>query len=198
MLKRLLLVMAMLIAFSGAAFADQNENAAKPVIAAFLEAPVTYVNNEDVQKLVPDKVKALFTENQFAVLPFDTCQMALRTYKEDNHMIYNQYYSQPVNRQDIQKIAQGLNANYALFIIISNDAPRYSGGLFTHSFKTTVTCDVRLLDVAGGNYLVSKQIVRDGSSSSFVLGMPSFDNAYNDALKKALDDLTLDTAALIK
>ncbi len=172
----------------------------KKVVGIFLEAPVSYVNNEKVRVLVPEKTIPLFPRHRFTVLPFDKTTMALRTYKEDNRMVVNQYYSQPVNRSDIQKIAKGLKADYALFIIISNGPPRVGAGLFTMSFKTTITCDVRLLDVETGEYLVSKEIVKDGSSTGVTMvgGIPSFDNAYNEALEKALSELTIDTASLIK
>jgi len=170
----------------------------KKVVGIFLEAPVTYVNNEKVRILVPEKTIPLFPRHLFTVLPFDKSSMALRTYKEDNRMVMNQYYSQPVNRSDIQKIAKELKADYALFIIISNGPPRVGAGLFSVSFRTTVTCDVRLLDVETGQYLASREIVKDGQSTAVYMGVPSFDNAYNEALEKALSELTLDTASLLK
>lgn len=170
----------------------------KPTIGIFMEAPVTFANNETVRKSVPEKSKILFPATQFNVLPFDTTSMELRTYKEDHRMNVNQYYSQPVNREDIQKISKSLNCDYALFIIITNDAPRVSAGLFSVSFKTTVTCDVRLLNIETGKYLTSKQIIKDGASTAVYMGVPSFDNAYKEALGKALDELTLDTSVMVK
>jgi len=170
----------------------------KTTIGIFMEAPVTFVNNETVRKTVPEKAKSLFPAGYFNVLPFDMTSMELRTYKEDNRMVVNQYYSQPVNREDIQKISKGLNCDYALFIIITNDAPRVSSGLFSITFRTTVTCDVRLLDINTGKYLTSKQIIKDGSSTAVYMGVPSFDKAYREALGKALEELTLDTSVMIK
>ncbi|SMC63188.1 hypothetical protein [Sporomusa malonica] len=193
MRKIILLLLVLLVAFYASATASD-----KPTIGIFMEAPITFVNNETVRKTVPEKTMSFFPKNTFNVLPFDTTSMELRTYKEDNRMIVNQYFSKPVNREDIQKIAKGLNCDYALFIIISNDAPRVSAGLFSMSFRTTVTCDVRLLDVATGKYLTSKQIVKDGSSTAIYMGAPSFDNAYREALGKALDELTIDTSVMIK
>lgn len=170
----------------------------KPTIGVFMEAPVTFVNNETVREAIPKKAKELFPAKDFNLIPFETTTLELRTYKEDHRMNITPQYSQPVNRQDIQTIAKGLNCDYALFIIISNDAPRVSAGLFSVSFKTTVTCDVRLLDISTGNYLTSKQIVKDGSSTSVFMGVPSFDKAYREALEKALNELTIDTTLLPK
>jgi hypothetical protein len=176
--------------------ADLDIPPAKKVIGVFLEAPVTYANNENVRKLIPAKAQELFPSKSFTVLPFDTTTLEMRTYREDNRMIMTQYYSQPLNRSDIQKISKGLNCDYALFITVSNDAPRVSSGLFSISFKTTVTCDVRLLNIETGKYIVSKQIVKDGSSTSFYMGVPSFDHAYNEALEKSLKEITIDPALL--
>ena len=193
-MKKLLfaLLIMLIIPYASAAAND------KPTIGIFMEAPVTFVNNETVRKLVPEKAKSLFSTTMFNVLPFDTTSMELRTYKEDHRMIVNQYYSQPVNREDIQKISKPLNCDYALFITISNDAPRFSSGLFSMTFRTTVTCDIRLLDVSTGKYLTSKQIIKDGSSTAIYMGVPSFDNAYREALGKALSELTLDTSTMVK
>lgn len=193
----LLIILSWCLPASAASF-DWTDPSAKPTIGIFLEAPPTYVNNETVRKIVPEKTKAFFPETAFNVLPFDTTAMALRTYKEDHRMNVNQYYSQPINRQDMQSMSKDLNCDYALFVIINNDAPRVSAGMFSVSFKTTVTCDVRVLDVASGKYLSSKAITKDGSSTSVMMGVPSFDNAYNEALKKALDEMTIDTKLLVK
>jgi hypothetical protein len=205
-MKKLFGVLTSLILMSAIAFAEPANSpisfdtslpdSPRKVVGIFLEAPVTYVNNEKVRILVPEKAASLFPKSQYNVLPFDTTSMALRTYKEDNRMVVNQYYSKPVNRFDIQKIAKELKCDYALFIIVSNDAPRVSSGLFSISFKTTVTCDVRLLRVENAEYLISKQIVKDGQSTSIYMGVPSFDNAYSEALTKALNEITLDLSKL--
>lgn len=168
----------------------------KKVIGIFLEAPMTYVNNETVRVLVPAKAKEKLPTTVFTILPFEKTEMALRTYKEDNRMVVNQYYSQPLNRSDIQKISKELGAEYALFIIVSNDAPRVGAGLFSMTFRTTVTCDVRLLHVESGKYITSKQIVKDGSSTAIYMGVPSFENAYREALEKALSELTVDISQI--
>jgi hypothetical protein len=168
-----------------------------PTIGIFLEAPVTFVNNETVRTKVPEKAKSLFPESEFNVLSFEKTTTALRTYKEDNRMVVNQYYSQPVNREDIRKIATNLGCDYALFIIITNDAPRLSSMSILHrTFATTVTCDVRLLNIKTGEYVISKQIIKDGTSTGVYVGVPSFDAAYKRALDKVLDELTVDTSLL--
>lgn len=169
-----------------------------PTIGVFLEAPVTFANNETVRTVVPEKASKLFPADKFNLLSLDTTSTELRTYKEDHRMVITPQYSQPVNREDIQKISKELNCDYALFIIINNDAPRFSAGLFSMTYKTTVTCDVRLLDINTGKYLTSKQIIKDGSSTSVYMGAPSFDRAYKEALGKALDELTIDTSMLLK
>ncbi|MEA4835571.1 MAG: hypothetical protein VB133_10605 [Anaeromusa sp.] len=195
-MKKLFLTLLLILFIMPCAFAATPDQT--PTIGIFLEAPVTYANNETVRKVVPEKAKSLFPARSFNVLPFEQTSRELRTYKEDHRMNVNQYYSQPVNRQDIQSICKVLNCDYALFITINNDAPRVSAGLFSVSFKTSVTCDVRLLDIASGKYLTSKAITKDGSSTAVIMGVPSFDNAYNEALGKALDELTIDTSKLTK
>jgi len=194
------IVMFFLLIPSGFAAPPSIDNfpTAKSTIGIFMEAPVTFVNNEMVRKTVPEKAKSLFPAASFNVLPFDITSMELRTYKEDHRMNITPQYSQPVNRQDIQTISKNLNCDYALFIIITNEAPRVGAGLFSITFRTTVTCDVRLLDINTGKYLTSKQIIKDGSSTAIYMGVPSFDRAYRDALGKALDELTIDTSVMVK
>ena len=169
----------------------------KKVVGVFLEAPLSFVDNETVRKLVPDKASEIFADSKFKLLPFDETASALRTYQEDHRMIINEYFSTPLNRDDIQAIGKELGLDYALFIKITNSAPRAKYILFTMTFKTTVTCDTRLLDIETSKYVVSKQIVKDGSTTMLaVLGAPDFNDAYKDALKKALADLKIDTSKL--
>jgi len=193
-MRKILIILCMILITPYASAAPND----KPIIGIFMEAPITFINNEAVRKVVPEKAKSLFNTASFNVLSFDTTSMELRTYKEDHRMNITPQYSQPVNRQDIQTIGKTLNCDYALFIIISNEAPRFSAGLFSMTFRTTVTCDVRLLDINTGKYLTSKQIIKDGSSTSIYMGVPSFDKAYREALGKALDELTLDTSVMTK
>ena len=167
-------------------------------IGIFLEAPTTYVSNEKVRKVVPEKTVSMFPPQLFRVLPFDQTAVAVRTYKEDNRMITNQYVSQPLNRSDIQKIGKELKCDYVLWLKIDNSAPRFSAGLFSMSFKTTVTADIRLLNIETVQYLMSKEIVKDGSSTAVYLGVPSFENAYAEALQKALDEFQIPKTTLLE
>ena len=152
---------------------------------------MTYVRNETVRKVVPEKVMAKLPK-VFSILPYDTTEMAARTYREDNRMIVNQYYSQPLNRADITKISKELKCDYALFIKIEAGPPRAKIGFLSSSFETTVTCDIRLLNVSTGKYVISKQIVKDGTSNGVYMFTPSFDVAYNEALEKALTEINFD------
>ena len=169
----------------------------KRVVGIFMEAPVTFVNNEKVRELVPAKAKEMFSESRFTILPMDDTAMAMQIYKEDNHLeTGTPYYTKPLNRKDIQAMAKTLKCNYALFITVANDAPRFSAGLFSFSYKTTVTCNFRVVNVETGEYAIAKQIVKDGQSTAIIGGLPSFDRAYMDALKKAFDEIKLDTTKL--
>ncbi|MBP2654271.1 MAG: hypothetical protein H6Q73_1840 [Firmicutes bacterium] len=208
-MRKICLIVLLLLTFSSVGFAESisfngfngfNENQPNlpkaKVVGVFLEAPITYVNNEKIRAMLPEKVRAIFPEYKFEIIPFDTTELAVRTYREDNRMVFNQYYSQPLNRKDIQQIGKQIKADYALFINISNGIPQVSSGLLSVSFKTTVTCDVRLLDIATGEYILSKQIIKDGKSTAVYAGVPSFDKAYNEAIEKALKELTIDTSSL--
>lgn len=178
----------------------------KAKIGIFLDAPTTFASNEDVRKLVPEKAKSLFPATRFELLSYDDSMMALRTYREDNDMVAPTYSGgygtvgmvMPLKRTQIQEIAKPLGCKYALFIMITNDAPRYSSGFMglSTTAKTTVTCNVRLLDVETGKYVMNKEIVKDGKSTAIYSGMPSFDKAYIDALQKALDEIQVDSKNL--
>ena len=165
-------------------------------VGIFLEAPPTYINNEKIRSIIPEKTIPMFPRAKFTVLPFDQTAMSVRTYKEDNRMIVNQYYSTPLNRSDIQKIGKELKCDYVLWLKVDNSAPRVGAGLFSISFKTTVTADVRLLNIETMQYLISKEIVKDGSSTAMIMGIPSFENAYAEALQKALDEFIITPATL--
>ena len=166
-------------------------------VGIFLEAPSTYVSNEKVRVLIPEKTIPIFPRTLFTVLPFDQTAMAVRTYKEDNRMVINQYVTTPMNRSDIQKVGKELKCDYVLWLKVNNAPPRVGAGLFSISFKTTVTVDVRLLNIETMQYLMSKEIVKDGSSTAIYLGVPSFDNAYSDALQKALDGFQIPQSMLL-
>ena len=156
------------------------------------------MNNETVRKLVPEKANLLFEGTDILVLPFEQSMSALRTYKDDNRMIVNEYFSTQLNREDLRKITDETGSNYALFIKVTNSSPRVNSILFTITYETTVICDIRLLNIATNKYIISKEIVKDGSSTSIaILGMPDFNNAYIEALKKSLEEMLADKSNIM-
>lgn len=206
-MKKFLLIITVFILTCSSAFAAPATTTptlpppAEPVlkiIGIFLEAPNTYTNNEKVWSAIPAKTIPMFPRQLFTVLPFDQTTMAVRTYKEDNRMIQNQYVSTPLNRADIQKIGKELKCDYVLFLKVDNNPPRVGAGLFSISFKTTVTVDARLLNIETMQYLMSKAIVKDGSSTAIYMGVPSFERAYADALTKALDEFQIPNTMLLE
>ena len=165
-------------------------------IVVFLDAPMTYADNEKIRTLVPAKSKLLFPRPKYDLVPYDDAQMALKIYREEHDMTINNYTVKNLKIADIQALGKGAKADYAMVLIVRNSYPRVSSGFMSVSFKTTVTCDIRILNVTSGQYVLSKQIVKDGTSTSYMGGIPSFDNAYSEALEKALSEVQVDHAKL--
>lgn len=213
-MKKIFLILLSLLMLSSVVFAndaqDDQAKAAKKLedklmaatidpstltkVALFVEIPTQYINNEKIGKVISEKMSELFPKTKFFVIPHETANAALRIYKEDNRMTE----ATPINREDIQKISKEIGSRYTLFLKASNNAPSASIGFMSATFKSTIVCDIRLLDVETKNYLVTKEIIKDGKSSSFFAGVPSFTNAYADALEQAFDEFKFDTSTLTK
>lgn len=163
-------------------------------VSVLLDAPLGYVSNEEIRKIVVDKADEMFPTPQFLVTPFEDSQMMKQIYREEHGMPTTEYASNfgtTLKMADIQAIGQSLNTDYVLFIQVSDSGPSYSssntwipfiGGVSSTKAKTSVKCDVRIMNVKTGKYVAMKQTVKDGadSSSSFMgIGgdMPSFDKA---------------------
>ena len=160
-------------------------------VSVLLDAPLGYVSNEEIRKIVVDKADEMFPTPQFLVTPFEDSQMMKQIYREEHGMPTTEYASNfgtTLKMADIQAIGQSLNTDYVLFIQVSDSGPSYSssntwipfiGGVSSTKAKTSVKCDVRIMNVKTGKYVAMKQTVKDGadSSSSFMgIGgdMPSF------------------------
>lgn len=167
-------------------------------LAILLDAPVTYADNEAIRKLVPEKVAKIFKSPNFEILPFDDAQMQKKIYREEHNMVTSDYATiSALKMADVQALGKQLGADYILFLNVNNTMPRISAGFFSMSFKTTITCDMRLMKVTDGKYSFMKQAVKDGSSTAVMYGVPSFNGAYRDALDKSLEDLNaIDTSKL--
>ena len=182
-------------------------------VSVLLDAPLGYVSNEEVRKIVVDKADEMFPTPQFLVTPFEDSQMMKQIYREEHGMPTTEYASNfgtTLKMADIQAIGQSLNTDYVLFIQVSDSGPSYSssntwipfiGGVSSTKAKTSVKCDVRIMNVKTGKYVAMKQTVKDGadSSSSFMgIGgdMPSFDKAYQEAIERCLFELDIDTSKL--
>lgn len=194
-------------------------------VAIFMDTPPTamsWVESEDVINMVTDKAKKLFPAPNFEVLDLGTCQMAKKIYKEEHPFTQSvvvtnpdgtqsnistaemQGYSAaimpdvvvPLKLSEAVEVGKELNADYILMLRITNSMPTYSSGFFSMSAKTTVKCDVRILDVKGAKYIFMKEVAKDGKSTAVMGGMPSFKNAYREAIEKSLSEVQLNTSTL--
>ena len=194
-------------------------------VAIFMDTPPTamsWVESEDVINLVTDKAKILFPEPTFKILDLGSCQMAKKVYKEEHPfsqsiVVTNPDGSQsnvsttemqsfnttmmhdvvaPLKLSEAVEVGKELNADYILMLRITNSMPTYSSDFFSVSAKTTVKCDVRVLDVKEAKYIFMKEIAKDGKSTAILSGMPSFKNAYMEAIEKSLSEVQLNTRIL--
>lgn len=220
-MKKVLLLIMSLFMLSSVCFASMADkvNAISSYtgetkkVSVLLDAPLGYVSNEEIRKIVVDKADEMFPTPQFIVTPFEDSQMMKQIYREEHGMPTTEYASNfgtALKMADIQAIGQSLNTDYVLFIQVSDSGPSYSssntwipfiGGVSSTKAKTSVRCDIRIMNVSTGKYVAMKQTVKDGadSSSSFMgIGgdMPSFDEAYQEAIERCLFELDIDTSKL--
>lgn len=166
----------------------------RPQIGVLLEAPISFCNDTKTNKIVIQKMNMLFPEDKFNVLSLEAGLNAIQVYREEKDMaglVTNGWttYAVPLKKEDLLSIGNNLNCNYILFMRLSNDIPSYSNGLFAKSAKTTIICDVRLLDITDKNYKYTKQILSKGRSTAIYMGSPSFKRAYYKAFEKALKEV---------
>ena len=147
-------------------------------VSVLLDASLGYVSNEEIRKIVVDKADEMFPTPQFLVTPFEDSQMMKQIYREEHGMPTTEYASNfgtTLKMADIQAIGQSLNTDYVLFIQVSDSGPSYSssntwipfiGGVSSTKAKTSVKCDVRIMNVKTGKYVAMKQTVKDGADSS--------------------------------
>lgn len=206
MKKVLLMVMGLLLLASTCVAGPMSERVAEMAtfdgdvkkVAVLLDAPVTYADNERVRELIPQRAAEIFPKPKFEILPFEESQMAKKIYREENGLITldGAVALTPLKMADVKALGEELGANYVLLMNVSNSAPRVGIGLFSSSFKTTITCDTRLMDVSAGKYIIMKQTVKDGKSTAVLGGVPSFDRAYQDALTKSIAEFEIDTTKI--
>ncbi|HJG08031.1 MAG TPA: hypothetical protein K8V25_07255 [Megamonas hypermegale] len=220
-MKKILLVLMSLCMLSSVCFASMADkvNAISSYtgetkkVSVLLDAPLGYMSNEEIRNIVVEKANEMFPTPQFLVTPFEDSQMMKQIYREEHNMPTVEYastFGTALKMADIQAIGQSLDADYVLFIQVSDSGPSYSnssswipfvGSISSSKAKTSVKCDIRIMNISTGKYVAMKQTVKDGadSSSSFMgIGgdQPSFDKAYQEAIERCLYELDIDTSTL--
>lgn len=192
--KRTIAIIILLLTICGVSYAKEK-------VGVCLEAPIAFCQQEKVHKMVDEKVTLIFNKEDFEVMPLSETTSAVQLYRAENDMTALSSsgwgkYAVALKKEDIYSIAKELECDYVFFVRLSNDMPRYSSGLFHSSAKTTISCDVRVLNVAGNKYTFSKQVYSDGKSTAIYMGAPSFGRAYFKAFSKALDKIKIDTSTI--
>lgn len=194
LLKQIILVMMLFCFAISTAFAQEK-------VAIFLEAPLTFCNDEKVHKMVDEKAKAIFTTDKFEVLPLSDSLSAIQLYREEHDMaavVSSGWsgYALPMKKENVQEIGKSMACDYVFFVRLTNDIPRYSAGFLSTTAKTNITCDTRVMNVARGEYTFMKQILTEGKSTAVYMGAPSFEKAYFRAFEKALNEIKIDTTKI--
>lgn len=205
MKKVLLLLLLSFCLFPATSFADFAEedilailtdSVPKKNVAVFIEIPMQYHDKAVPHQIVADKINDFLPPAKFNILPLDKSEQEMMYYKEDKGIVMNEYLTWRASREDLQTICKNLgeDVDYAFLAIITAGLPKSDGGLFTMTFSIAVTCDIRLFDVSTGRFIASSKVEKIGKSTRAVLygGIPSYDHAYNEAIRKALKELKLD------
>ncbi|MEN6566426.1 MAG: hypothetical protein ABFC57_08995 [Veillonellales bacterium] len=199
----LFLLICTVFAISSVCWAEINSHSAgnpattsnQRTIGIFLETPDTYANNETIQNLVVKKATSLFPTNQFVLLPLEATNAAIKSYRPANRPL-SLYSAQPLTREDVQSLAKELKCDYALFITLHKGLPSISTDFSSATYKTSITCDIRLLHIQTGKYITTDQITKESGDSTLTGTTTVNDSAYYDALERALMELHIDASRL--
>lgn len=222
-MKKILLILMSLCMLSSVCFASMADkvNAISSYtgetkkVSILLDAPSGYVASEEITDMVQTKAEEMFPTPKFLITPFEDSQMMKTIYREDNGLstVPTQWassFGQALKTSDIQAIGKSLNTDYILFIQVSDSGPNYShssswipifGSISSSKATTNVTCNIRVMDVNTGKYVVMKSTERSGESSSTSIGgiggsSPSFEKVYLEAIEKCLFELDIDISKL--
>ena len=222
-MKKILLVLMSLCMLSSVCFASMADkvNAISSYtgetkkVSILLDAPLGYVASEEITDMVQTKADELFPTPKFLITPFEDSQMMKTIYREDNGLATTEWastFGQALKSSDIQAIGKSLNTDYILFIQVSDSGVQQShsssfipipifGNISSSKATTNVTCNIRVMDVNTGKYVVMKSTTRSGESSSTMVGgigssTPSFEKVYLEAIEKCLFELDIDTSKL--
>ncbi|WP_304066018.1 CsgG/HfaB family protein [Megamonas hypermegale] len=222
-MKKILLVLMSLCMLSSVCFASMADkvNAISSYtgetkkVSILLDAPLGYVASEEITDMVQTKADEMFPTPKFLITPFEESQMMKQIYREDHGIPTTEWastYGQALKTSDIQEIGKSLNTDYVLFIQVSDSGIQTShsssfipipifGNISSSKATTNVTCNIRVMDVKTGKYVVMKSTSRSGESSSTMVGgvgssTPSFEKVYLEAIEKCLFELDIDTSKL--
>jgi len=198
-MKKVILLILIILSFSSVCFAQTSPSSttnvlqtpSKKTVGIFLETPSALVINKTTKDFMMRKANRIFPSEKFNILPLAITSNAINSYRPANRTA-NVYLAQPLDRLDIQAMAKNLNCDYAFYITINKGLPSMSADLNSATYKTSVTCEFRILNVQNENYVIHKQITQESSSDTVKNGIPTFDNPYSDALERALMNLDID------
>lgn len=202
-MKKVIFLILIILSFSNFCFAqtppvnttNSPQATSKKTVGIFLENPASFAINDTTKELLMRKANRFFPAEKFNVLPLENTDNALKSYTSTNR-VSNVYSPQQLDRGDIQAIAKDLNCDYALYITAIKGLPSMSTGSKSPTYKSSVNCDFRMLNVHNGNYVFQKQITEECSSDIVKNGIPSYDNSYSDAFERAVMRVYIDVSKL--
>lgn len=187
MLFSTVLLAAMLVLGNGFAHAA--------TVAIALDTPAgMFSEPEKVNESLQATLDKIFAGNSnLTFLPIEDATGYLRIYREEHDLIEETYSDsdfvrmKTLKKEDYYNVCKYFNADYLIYVNVTNSIPKSSGGLLTSGQSVNVTTDFRVWSNAKNDFAFMKRLSAKGSSNTiYAGGSGSSSRAVEKGLKKCL------------
>lgn len=203
-MKKIIYLILIAISLSSICFAQTplsntgSQVPTKKTVGIFLEVPPAFILDNSVKDLMIRKAKVFFSPSEFNILPFEVTSNTLKNYHQTNQKGSLYPSAQQFTLDDILIMAKSLGCDYTFYITINKGLPSMSADFNSATYKTSITCEFRVLNVQNRDYLVRRLITKDILNDNIKSTISTNDYVYNDALERSLLELNLDISNSLK
>lgn len=173
----------------------ESIHGAKKTVAVFVEVVNTHASANDGKLVVGERISEILQSDKFSLAPFEKSMEELQYYKEDNGLPVAEFVTITAPRAAYHEISPKLGADYAAVVVVTSAQPVFAPGYGFVVQKHVVTLDIRLMDVASGEY-VTRAKVEASDSKRVPLSKGVSPTVFLNALNSAIDQIKLDVSGL--
>lgn len=168
--------------------------AAGTTVSVIADIPMMLKNDKATINEIDNNVRKIFKSYKFEVTPnIEEALLLVRQYRQDNGLLAKNGGGDFLKTKDVQNLGKMFKTDYVFHIEAFPQALRGKASLFSARVKYNAICNLKVMNVRTGEFVIVKQFTEEGDTGTSYGKMVKH---FSEFIPNSLNNAKLDVSAL--